>query len=241
MCAAFYNRGCGNKGEYSLFLQFRNSECATVAHSSLNLCTGLSYVYLQRTSVWNVGINAFFKCQFLGAIQVVTAPVSCTVGTFAPVFLNYAAVDSSLFGWGFIETCEVTAQHYEVSAHSQSQGDVVIVYDTAIRAYRNIDTGFLVVFISCLANFNQRGSLSTADTLGFTGDADRTAADTYLNKVSSSLSEEQEAVAVNYVACANLNLVTIVLTNPVDGNLLPFRITFGRVNAENVSASVNQL
>ena len=58
--------------------------------------------------------------------------------------------------------------------------------DTTVRADRNINTGLFKVLISCLADFDQSGSLSTADTLLFTGDADGAAADTDLDKVSAA-------------------------------------------------------
>ena len=65
---------------------------------------------------------------------------------------------------------------------------MIIMNDTTIGANWNINTRFFVVFITLTANINKSRSLTTTDTLGFTGNADRTAADTNFNKISTSLS-----------------------------------------------------
>lgn len=167
--AAFYDGGSGNEGQFCFLLEFRNGDGAAVAHGGFDLGTGLFYVFFQWTCIRNVGIDTFFKGQFLGTVQVVAAPVSCTVGTFAPVFLHNGAADGSLLCRGFVETGEVTAQHDEISAHGQGQGDVVVVNDAAIGAYRYVNAGFLIVFVSCLAYFDEGSCLAAADTFLFHG------------------------------------------------------------------------
>ena len=117
---------------------------------------------------------------------------------------------------------------------------MVIINDTTVGAYRNVYAGFFEVFVTSLANINQSSCLATADTFLFTGNADRTAADTNFNEVSASLSQEAEAFSIYYVACANLNAVTVVFTDPVQGDFLPCAIAFGGVNAEYVYACINQ-
>lgn len=209
MGAAFYDGGSGYEGELCFLLQFRNGDGAAVAHGGFDLGTGLFYIFLQRACIGNVGIHPFFKGQLLGTVQIVAAPVSCAVGTFAPVFLDHRAAYGSLLCGGFVETGEISAQHDEVSAHGQGQGDVVVVNDAAVGAYRYVNACFLVVFISGLAYFDEGGSLAAADALCFTGDADGTAADAYLYEVSACFGQEEEAVAVYYVAGAYSDLAVV--------------------------------
>ena len=102
---------------------------------------------------------------------------------------------------------------------------MVIVNDTAVRANGDIYTCFLKVSVTLFAYFDKGCSLSSAYTLLFTGNADRTAADTNLDKVSTAVSEETEAVLVNNVTCADLYAVAVVCTDPVDSQLLPLRVT----------------
>lgn len=218
MCAAFNQAGCGNQSQLSLLLQLADVQSTAVAHGGTNLSQSQVYVILQAACVRNVGVNAFFKGQLSCAAHVITLPITCTAGTFAPVFLHVGTVNINLVGRAFVETSEVTAQHHEVSAHSQSQSHVVVINDTTVGAYRNVYAGFFEVFVTSLANVNQGSCLATADTFLFTGNADRTAADTNFNEVSASLSQEAEAFSVYYVACANLNAVTVVLTDPVQGD-----------------------
>ena len=111
---------------------------------------------------------------------------------------------------------------------------MMVIYNTAIRTYRNIYACFFKILISCLANFNQSGCLTSTDTLGFTGDTNGTAADTNLNKVCTAVGKETETFSIYYVTCADFNAVAIVLTNPSDGELLPFAETFGGVNAKHI-------
>ena len=205
-----------------------------------NFGQGQTNVVFQRTSVWNVGVNAFFEGQFACAAHIVTLPVASSCRTFAPVLFYVVAVDFDFSGWGFIEASEVTTQHDEVRTHSQSQSHVVVLNDTAVRADWNVDTGFFEVFVTSSSNFNYGSSLAAADTFLFAGDADRTAADTDFDEVSACFSQEAEAFCVNNVAGTNFYGVAVVFADPFDGQALPFGEAFGRVDAQYVSACFNQ-
>ena len=118
---------------------------------------------------------------------------------------------------------------------------MVVVNDAAVGAYRYVNACFLEVFISGLAYFDEGGSLAAADALCFTGDADGTAADAYLDEVSACFGQEEEAVAVNHVAGTYSDLAVVFFMNPVQGDFLPFGEAFGGINAEYVSACIYQL
>ena len=118
---------------------------------------------------------------------------------------------------------------------------MVVINDAAVGAYRYVNAGFLVVFISGLAYFDEGGCLAAADTLCFTGNADGAAADAYFDEVSACFGQEEEAVTVDYVACTYSDLAVVFFMDPVQGNLLPFGEAFGGVDAENVSACFHQL
>ena len=79
--------------------------------------------------------------------------------------------------------------------------------DAAVRADRDVDAGLLEILVACCRNLDQRSSLTAADALLLTGDADGAAADADLDEVRACLSEETEALAVNNVACADLYLL----------------------------------
>ena len=117
---------------------------------------------------------------------------------------------------------------------------MIVVNDTAVRAYGNIDTCFFVILITFLAYLDKRCSLTSADTLLFTGDTDRAAADTYLDKVCTAVSEETEAFAVHYVTCADLYAVAVAFSDPVDSELLPFGITLRAVDTKHVCTCFNK-
>ena len=82
---------------------------------------------------------------------------------------------------------------------------MIIVNDTAVRANRNVDAGLLEILVTSGCNLDQSGSLTAADALLLTGDADGAAADADLDEVRAGLSEETEALTVNNVARADLN------------------------------------
>ena len=142
--------------------------------------------------------------------------------------------------YSFIEACEVSAQHDEVCAHCQCQRHVVIVNDAAVGTDGDINTGFLVVIVSCLCNLDDSRGLSTADPLLLTGNADRTAADADFYKVCAAVCQETEALCIYYVACANLYGVAVGFTNPFQCILLPFAVALGGVDAQDVYACLYQ-
>ena len=120
MSAAFNQGGCGNQSQLSLSLQLRNIQSAAVAHGGAHLSQGQIYVILQATSIGNIGVNAFFEGQLSCTTHVIALPVASTSRALAPIFLHVGAVNVNLVRGAFIEASEVTAQHHEVSAHSQS-------------------------------------------------------------------------------------------------------------------------
>ena len=117
---------------------------------------------------------------------------------------------------------------------------MIVVNDTTVGADRNVYAMLLCVFISCLSNFDNSGSLATADTLLFTSDTDGTAADTDLYEVSAAISQEVEAFCVYNVTSTNLYGIAVLFTDPFDSQLLPFGVTFRGVQAQNVYASFYQ-
>ena len=160
--AALDNGGGGNQSQLSIALQVGNVDDAHIAHGRLDLVQALGHIVLQRTGVSDVGVNALFKDQAALAAQVIALPVAGAVGTFAPIFLHILAVDQDLVGGAFIEAGEVAAQHDEVRAHGQGQGNVVVVDDTAVGADGDVDAGLLEIFVAGLADLDQGGRLTAA-------------------------------------------------------------------------------
>ena len=240
MAAALDDGNGGDQGQFCFFLQLWNGQRAAVAHGGADFAQRQTHVILERACVWNIGVNALFEGQFLVTAQVVSLPVSCAGRTFAPVFLHIVTVDVDLVGWAFVKACKVTTQHDEVGAHCQSQGHVVVLYDTAVRADWNIDAGLFEVFVTGFGYLNYCGCLSTTDTLLLTGDEDGAAADADLNKVCACFCQEEEAFAVYYVTCADLNGVAVFCTNEVDGAFLPLGEALGGVDAQYVCTGFYQ-
>src|SRR5699024_81635 len=143
-----------------------------------------------------------------------------------------------LVGGALVEAGEVTAQHDEVGAHGQGQGDVVVVDDAAVGADGQIDAGLLEVLVPGAGYVDDGSGLAAADALGLAGDADGTAADADLDEVGPGLGQEAEALGVHHVAGAHLHLVAVVLTDPADGAALPLGEALGRVDAEDVHAGL---
>ena len=81
---------------------------------------------------------------------------------------------------------------------------------------------------------------AAANALLLARDADGAAADADLDEVSAGLCQEAEAVCVDDVARADLDLVAVLLANPLERELLPIGVAFGRVDAQHVGARVEQ-
>ncbi len=64
---------------------------------------------------------------------------------------------------------------------------MVIVYNTAIRADRDILAGLLEPLIARLCNLDHRSSLTPANSFCLTSDADRTTTDADLDEVGTAL------------------------------------------------------
>jgi len=70
------------------------------------------------------------------------------------------------------------------------------MYNTAIRADRDIDAGFLEILVAGCSDFNYSRGLSASDALGFAGNADRTAADANLDKIRTGFRKEAETMVM---------------------------------------------
>ena len=99
--------------------------------------------------------------------------------------------------------------------------------DTTVGADRNINTCLLEVFVSCLSYLDNGRSLSASDALLLSCDADGSAADTDLDEVGSAFCEEVESLSVYYVACAYLDAVSVIVSDPLECDSLPFRVALG--------------
>ncbi len=104
MSTAFDNGGGGYERQLCFLLQFCNGKGTTVAHGRLNFGTGFGYVFFQRTCIRYIGVDAFFKLEFLFSTEIIAAPVACSVGTFAPVFFYYRTADGPFLCRRFVET-----------------------------------------------------------------------------------------------------------------------------------------
>ena len=195
---------------------------------------------MQRSRIGNVAIDTLNEGELGGTAKVISLPVTCTGRTLAPVFLHVVAVDHNLVCGALVETGEVTAKHAEVGAHGECQGDVVVVNDTAVGADRYVNAGLLKVLVTSLGDLNHGSSLSATDTLGLTGDTNRTATDTDLDEVSAGLSQEAEALAVNDVAGTNLNGIAIFFADEGNGALLPLGKALAGVDTQYVDTCLNQ-
>ena len=236
MGAAFDDAGGGDEGDAGIFLELRDRQSTAVAHGGFDFVQGHLNVVLEAAGVRYVGIDAFFEGELACAAHIVALPVAGAGGTFAPVLFHVVAADVDLVGGAFVKAGEVAAQHDEVSAHSQSQGHVVVVNDTAVGADGDVDAGLFVIFVAGFGHIDDSGSLSAADTFLLTGDTDGAAADADFDEVCASFSQEAEAFAVNDIACADFDGIAVFFADEIDGHFLPFGIAFGGVDAEDVCA-----
>ena len=240
MAAALHDGGGRNDGQLGLLLQLGDGQRAAVAHGALDLVQGGLDALGQGAGVGHIAVHALLKGELGRAAQVVPLPVAGAVGALAPVLLHVLAVDADPVGGALVEAGEVPAQHHEVCAHGQGQGDVVVVDDAAVRADGDVDAGLLEVLVAGLGHLDDGGRLAAADALGLAGDADGAAADADLDKVGPGLGQEEEALPVHHVACAHLDLVAVVLADPAQGAALPLREALGRVDAQNIHPGVHQ-
>ena len=117
---------------------------------------------------------------------------------------------------------------------------MVIVHNAAVAADRHIDAGFFIIFVTGFANIDQRRSLTAANPLGLTGNADRTAADTDFYKISAAFRQKTETFRIHYVAGPNLHRITVMIPDPFQREPLPLGITFGRVDTQHVHPGFHQ-
>ena len=134
MAAALHDGSGGNDRQLCLLLQLRDGERTAVAHGALDLVQrGLDAIG-QGACIRDIAVHAFLKAQLGGAAEVIALPVAGTVGAFAPVLLHILAIDADLVRGALVKAGKVAAQHDEVCAHGQRQGDVVIMDDAAVGA-----------------------------------------------------------------------------------------------------------
>ena len=231
MGAAFDDGGGADQRQARLFLELGDREGAAVAHRGLDLVERAAHAVLEGTGIRDVGVDTLDEAELRSTAQVVTLPVAGTRRTLAPVLLHVLTVHIDALGRALVEAGEVTAQHHKVGTHGKGKRHVVVVDDTAVGAHGHVDTGLLVVLVASAADVDQRGGLATADTLGLTGDADGTAADTDLDEVGTAVRQEAEALGVDNITGTDLNVLTIVGANPLNGALLPLAEALGRVDA----------
>ena len=117
---------------------------------------------------------------------------------------------------------------------------MVVMNKAAIRADGDVNAGSLIIIVARCRNLDECGRLTAADALGLARYADRAAADADLNKVRAGLGEEEEAVCVNNVACADLYAVAVFFADEVDGLFLPAGEALGGVDAQNIRACLDQ-
>ena len=240
MITAFDNGGGGYERKLGVLLQIRQVGYTAVAHCGFYLIKACLHIVVERACIGYIGIHAFFKGEFAGTTQVVTLPIPGTVGAFPPVLFHISAVYHYLRCGGLVEAGKVSAQHQEICTHCQSQGHVVIVNNTTIRANGDINSGFLKIFITGSCNFNQRGCLTSADALGLASDADGTAADADLHEIGTCVSKEQETFFIHNIASTDFYGVAIVLSYPGNGLFLPAGKAFGGVDAKHICTGLHQ-
>ena len=141
------------------------------------------YVVVQTARVRNVGIDAFFKCEFCPASEVVALPVARAVGTFAPVFFYVVSVDDEFICGAFVEAGKVAAEHDKVGSHGEGKRYVIIVDYAAVGAHGNVNAGFFKIFVARFGNFNNGGGLSAPDTFLFACNANGAASYADLYKI----------------------------------------------------------
>ena len=116
----------------------------------------------------------------------------------------------------------------------------MIIDNAAVRADRHIHARPFIVFIPCLADFNQRCRLSAANPLRFPGNADGSAADADLYEIGTRLRKEQKAFTIHHIACADLHTIAVLFANPLNGHPLPFGKPFRRINTEHICPCIDK-
>ena len=111
---------------------------------------------------------------------------------------------------------------------------MVVIYYSAVRAQRNIYSGFFKVFISCLGNLYDRCSLPATYTLLFSCYAYGAAAYTYFYKIGTALCKITESLFVYNISRTHFDAVSILGSYKIYRLLLPFGISLGRIYTKNV-------
>ena len=166
---------------------------------------------------------------------------SCEHGrSLPPIFLHIITVNNHFVGGAFIKTGEIAAQHTEITTHSKSQGDMIIMDDAAVGADGNINAGFFEIFVSGFGNVDNSGGLSAANALGFTVIQMEPPPIPILMKSAPASARKRKPSASTTFPRADFHTVAVMLADPVNGALLPFREPFGRIDTKNVGAGFHQ-
>ena len=240
MGSAFDDRGRGDQGQACLFLELGDREGTAIAHRGLDLVECAAHAVLEGAGVRDVGVDALDEAELRGAAQVVALPVAGARRALAPVLLHVLAINVDALGRALVKAGEVAAQHHKVGTHGKGERHVVVVDDTAVGAHGHVDAGLLVVLVASAADIDQRGGLTTADTLGLAGNADGAAADTDLDEVGTAVGQKAEALGVDDVTGTDLDVLAVVSADPLDGALLPLAEALGRVNAQDVGTGLDK-
>lgn len=130
-------------------------------------------------------------------------------------------------------TGQKTAHHNSGSTQGEALDDVANVLDTTIGDTRNAEAS------GKSTDGVDGGSLRTADSHDFLGNASRSAAHANTEAISTGSDETSSLLTGNDVATNNIELRELVLA-PLDHVNLVHAVTLGAVEDNNVKASVNQ-
>ena len=103
----------------------------------------------------------------------------------------------------------------------------MVVNNASVGTNGDVDAGFRKVFITCTADINESGCLSSSDSFRFPGNADRSAATSDFDTVSSAFGEKTESCCVDHVTGSDPDSLPVVLPDPVDCQLLPLGKSLG--------------
>ena len=195
---------------------------------------------MEASGVRNVTVDAFFEGHLFRPAQIVALPVARSVRSFTPIFFYVIAVDDEFVRRTFVESCEISAEHDEVRAHRERERYMIVVHDAAVRAYRNIDTGFFIPLVARFRHFDRCGCLTSPDSFLFPSDADGTSADSDFNKIGARFGEKVETVSVDDVAGTDFDALTPFFVDVFERTALPFGKSFRRVEAEHVGARIQK-
>ena len=117
---------------------------------------------------------------------------------------------------------------------------MVVVDDTAIGADRDVDARLLIVAVTLGADIDECRGLAAADALRLARDADGATADADLDEVRTCLCEEAEALCIDDIAGADLDVIAEMLVDVAKRDALPLGEALRGVDAEHIRTSLQQ-